>query len=600
MKKWKNDALQLRPSQVAKAYLSSTCLPDAIKRVGEEALVAFRAGNVSLAKEHLEKVTGIEYDCPLTFLEWAQFKALFIKSSECGTDSDRQKTAVDKFKDAEAACRRVNRRMRFYWRFPNRENPVYRVILTRARELIRRVLGEFTPETLDEIFQCASFGPGAALGTRTHLRTSLPFKLGECEATVTEDCLPYALALFELSPNWASLRALGRREDPSAPVVLKVVPGNRVAFVPKDASTMRTIAVEPLINMHFQLGVHNFLLPRLRRVGVDLRRQDVNQTRAREGAEFWETADPLVTLDLAQASDSVSCGLVERLLPTPWVSFLRDIRSPSWTMGSGSGAEHGDYAKWSSMGNGYTFVLESLIFWALARSVSSYTGSRSRPNVYGDDIIVRRNDAALLTEVLGYCGFKLNRSKSFFFGPFRESCGQDWCGRNLVTPVYLRGVDKLVPTDCHRVWNGLRRLGLHSNQVERLIYNAHHRAGIPLLRGKPTRGDGESGAVFTDAGPTRWSKDLQVELSATAVYRPHKVGIPQPWAYAAALFGGGGNATVKARREAGDEKVVPFGPLAIDALIAEELEAFKPSRAALRSRGEWHIAWRPVRCAGGP
>lgn len=597
MKTWKNDELQLRPSQVAKTYLSTTCLPVAIKAIGEDALRAFRAGDVKLAKDILSSVTGLEYECPLSTLEWAQFKGLFIKSADGGSDASRRKQALASFQSAEATCRRVNKRLRYYRQRPDRENPIYRVILTRAREFIRRLLGDFTPDTLAEIFSLSSFGPGAAIGTTTTLRTSLPFKLGECEATVTPACVPYAQLLVKASPNWVSLRALGRR-DADAAMVLKVVPGNRVAFVPKDAGTMRTIAVEPLINMHLQLGVHHYLLPRLAKVGVDLRRQDVNQTRAQEGAEFWKTSNPLVTLDLAQASDSISVALVERLLPSPWLGFLGDLRSPEWVM---EGRTRGDYAKWSSMGNGYTFALESLIFWALARAVVSYTGSRSRPNVYGDDIIVRRNDAALLTEVLGYCGFKLNRDKSFFFGPFRESCGQDWCGTNLVTPVYLRGMTRLAPTDCHRVWNGLRRLGLHSNQVERLIYNAHRRAGVPLLRGRPTRGDDESGAVFTDAGPTRWSKDLQIELSVTATYRPYKVGIPQPWAYAAALFGSHASSSVTRRsKETQSGGEVAFGPLPIEVLLGEELSAFKPSRAALRSRGEWRIAWKPVRCAGGP
>jgi hypothetical protein len=94
------------------------------------------------------------------------------------------------------------------------------------------------------------------------------------------------------------------------------------------------------------------------------------------------------------------------------------------------------YEKFCSMGNGFCFPLQTLLFASVcfaAGMISSQDPYDFR--VYGDDIIVRQDRALLVIELLSELGFRLNRDKSFLFGPFRESCGADWYKGQDVRPV---------------------------------------------------------------------------------------------------------------------------------------------------------------------
>jgi len=58
--------------------------------------------------------------------------------------------------------------------------------------------------------------------------------------------------------------------------------------------------------------------------------------------------------------------------------------------------------------------------------------------VYGDDIIVPTDDAAAVVGHLQKYYCKVNMSKSFWTGKFRESCGMDAFNGVEVTPTYIR------------------------------------------------------------------------------------------------------------------------------------------------------------------
>lgn len=90
------------------------------------------------------------------------------------------------------------------------------------------------------------------------------------------------------------------------------------------------------------------------------------------------------------------------------------------------------------MGNGFCFPLETSIFAAACVAACKQAGAPVDFRVYGDDIIVRQDVALVLNEILKSLGFRLNLSKSFIHGPFRESCGANWHGGQDVTPAYWR------------------------------------------------------------------------------------------------------------------------------------------------------------------
>jgi len=166
--------------------------------------------------------------------------------------------------------------------------------------------------------------------------------------------------------------------------------------------------------------------------------------------------ETFVTLDLASASDSISSELCRLVLPPAWYGYLMDLRSPEGECGG----EVFSYEKISSMGNGFTFALESAIFTAIVYAVEKHLHGRfdqSKVAVYGDDIIVRKSSADLTIRMLNLCGFNLNLEKSFCSGPFRESCGADWFSGTPVRPVFLTSN----PSTVMSLWgddNRLRRI----------------------------------------------------------------------------------------------------------------------------------------------
>jgi len=138
------------------------------------------------------------------------------------------------------------------------------------------------------------------------------------------------------------------------------------------------------------------------------------------------------------ASDTLSLNTVAWLLPEPWFKFLASVRCPFYVGKFGEGK----YAKFSSMGNGATFSLETLIFCACCYAVGSKAFS-----VYGDDIIIESDLAEALIRLLAFIGFSVNTEKSYIGDiSFRESCGKHYCGGIDVTPKYLRdgGLNKQV------------------------------------------------------------------------------------------------------------------------------------------------------------
>jgi hypothetical protein len=95
------------------------------------------------------------------------------------------------------------------------------------------------------------------------------------------------------------------------------------------------------------------------------------------------------------------------------------------------------------MGNGYTFELETLIFLSLALAYAHIHGEEvDRITVYGDDIIVPSTMASGFCGLLQELGFTPNSKKSYWTGPFRESCGKHYFSGYEITPFYVKKYDR--------------------------------------------------------------------------------------------------------------------------------------------------------------
>jgi hypothetical protein len=338
--------------------------------------------------------------------------------------------AIRKFLLAEERCRRYNLKFR---------GNSSRLIaldstLTRMASKIRSVIGESPP--LTKIYSECNFGPGASIGVHGR-STNLARKLLSEKWTCTPSALPFAAAsmiqdhhLFELLLGKTNGFVCMDPDEFRKELYLRTQPVNynKIVTVPKTTLVDRTIAVEPLLNGYLQKGVDVVMRRLLLRIGVDLTDQSRNQRLAKLGST--ELNDPFVTIDLSLASDSISCALVRRLLPPDWYHFLDAIRSPAFILPDGTSRR---YQKFVSMGNGFCFPLETLIF----ASVCLLYCDVADFSVYGDDIVVRQSKAENVLKTLWAIGFRHNPSKTFLRGQFRESCGADWFAGRDVRPLTL-------------------------------------------------------------------------------------------------------------------------------------------------------------------
>jgi hypothetical protein len=291
---------------------------------------------------------------------------------------------------------------------------------------------------------------------------------------------------------------------------LSFVRGNRFATVPKTALIDRSIAVEPSINVYYQLGYGQSLRKRLRSAtGWDLgRAQDIHRQVAKENSVLREFA----TLDLSNASDTVSTQLVRLLLPSRWFRALDSVRSKMTYIPEGYGVTPGwrKLEKFSSMGNGFTFELETIIFAAIATAYLRSCGKEGKIGsdlfVYGDDIILPDDIAPGFESVLRFFGFSLNKEKSYWGPvPFRESCGADYHTGFDVRPYSIKEPYddpwKLLPDI-----NGIRRF---AEKLAAFAGRLDLRAWHPWVDSLPDqlkrcRGPSDLGDAVIHDSPDRW------------------------------------------------------------------------------------------------
>lgn len=393
-----------------------------------------------------KRVDPLQYQNASSFKRDYQAVSYLSKFPDFPTGIDKDAVALGKFLEAESICRQTNRRLKArasgVFSTPDVES-----VLFLAQRKIAHILGRWRPSYLLD----GGFGPGVTSSCRGS-KTGLSEKFSS-ELDATRDALKYLKPLIGCTPLWS--KAIAGVEpfgpDFSALIQPTIVDADRITFVPKNAKTNRTITVAATLNMFFQKAIGDVIRTRLKRCGVDLNSQLRNQTLARDASVTGRYA----TVDLSSASDTVSRELVWDLLPYDWSRVMDDVRHKRGRLPDGQTIS---YEKWSAMGNGYTFELESLIFYALAVGASQYVGVEvENIGVYGDDIIIPVEAYELFVRVLDYTGFVTNKDKTYSSGYFRESCGADWFFGCNVRPIFLK--ERIIDVGSTiRAANALRRI----------------------------------------------------------------------------------------------------------------------------------------------
>lgn len=374
---------------------------------------------------------------------------------------DLHEEAVKSFFESEAQCFRTNERLVPY--LEGFTHPLYDERIGRVVRLTRKKLDSILGRPDKTI--PGRFGPGATFADRG-ARTTVAHKMMS-NPTMTASALPFMFDWVDTA--WARACAADSES------VLDVVRGNRFTSVPKDSTKNRGICIEPGVNIYYQLGIGDMLKRRLRRHGIELATEELKslpdglsgvlkratsldgQERHRRKARAASLSGDFATIDLSSASDTVCINLVKLLLPARWYEILSDLRSP-YTLLNGKWVR---LEKFSSMGNGYTFELETLVFlsliWGLVAAMGRELVLGEDLLVYGDDIIVPSEYAGEVLAMLRFFGFTPNEKKTFLSGHFRESCGGDFFSGANVRPFYLEKIPN-DPQSLIAYANGLSRL----------------------------------------------------------------------------------------------------------------------------------------------
>ncbi len=256
-------------------------------------------------------------------------------------------------------------------------------------------------------------------------------------------------------------------------------PPVRVVSVPKTMKGPRVIAIEPMHMQYVQQGLFALMTrtltkPAHRRLNSVMGWTDQvpNRMLSRDWGRY-------ATIDLSEASDRVSLLLVETLFEK--YPLLRDAILASRSQRAElPGGKVITLNKFASMGSAMCFPVESMVFTACAVASRVWSDEsmihRWSPlhlsndaslevpfRIFGDDMVVPIDWTPNLLGILSLFGLKVNASKSFWTGKFRESCGADWYDGHDVSVVKIRSTINLDRQDVNSI---VRGISLHNRFFE--------------------------------------------------------------------------------------------------------------------------------------
>lgn len=231
------------------------------------------------------------------------------------------------------------------------------------------------------------------------------------------------------------------------------VPSKLIA-VPKTQKSPRLIASEPSQNQWIQQLLMQQLMAAVERTClsncISFRDQSGNQEAALRGS----IDGSLTTVDLSSASDRLTCWTVERAARAN-ISLLDRLHAcrTKWVRNKVESTVFDvlKLKKFSTMGSAVIFPMQSIIYAciAIASVLESDKRFTTMPDggieeatrlirVFGDDIVIPTDAYSVLEGYMVALGLKINHSKTFSRGNFRESCGVDAFRGVDVTPTYLK------------------------------------------------------------------------------------------------------------------------------------------------------------------
>jgi len=326
------------------------------------------------------------------------------------SDQELEELAIAKFLETQDRLRTINL---------DSLSAIDQRILELARSYVAYILGPYDDE---EHRRLCRFGRKASVGIPTRKaclaeRWQVPLTGSEgqiswFDSEMSQDC--------EVQKYWA--KQFGKLPLTERSPYLET-DFLTLTLVPKTFKSLRCIMPNTTIGSYMSFGLGEMIRKRLRRKGYDI---STLQVRHRYLAQLASSHTLWTTADLSSASDSITDALVKRLFPTDWYNILNQSRIGKVRLPDGSYTESLTFC---TMGVGYTFPLQTLVFLSLLKAIQAvYYDRRDKRviSVYGDDLIYASRMHSYVAAHFQRFGFVINLDKTFHEGHFRESCGGDY------------------------------------------------------------------------------------------------------------------------------------------------------------------------------
>ena len=378
-------------------------------------------------------VNPVDFLHPREYFVAAQAVAFLKKAKFLPTNREEvEARTLQKWWECERTCFRTNRRLSplcdGFTAGNQRLDDYVRRCQVKMKSLLGRCPGveDLTPR----------FGPGSTVSDRSTMST-VPDKLSS-QVTLTWSAVPLLTAFGRSA--WGR----GSRKDD-----LIEVRGGIFFTVDKTAAIRRSCEKQPAFNVAFQLPIGKWMRGRLSRVGIDL---DYGEVTHKALAKQASLDGRSATIDLTSASDCSAESAVRLMLPHDWFELLDRART-RFTQVNGKWVLT---EKFSAMGNGFSFELETAMFLVAICALDDSLEPGKNVFVYGDDIIVPSEWSHAVLGALSWWGYLPNKEKTFTSGEFRESCGGDFFRGVDVRPYYWKE-NISEPARLISLANGLRR-----------------------------------------------------------------------------------------------------------------------------------------------
>lgn len=407
-------------------------------------------------------------------------------------------------------------------------------VLQRVADRISSSLGDFHNESIREL---PKHGPGRVSNQKAGVSK---YQFNEWSAKV-EAIFPYDLyARTDFGYGIDRKRDRVRTLDAESP--------SKLIAVPKTMAGPRLIASEPNQHQWLQGLVANQIHQRYKNTDLSNCISFDDQTHNGRMALVASMTGSHATVDLKSASDCLSCWTVERLFRANPTLLQRIAATRTRRISNCIDSTIFNQMvlkKCFTQGNALTFPVQSIAYAmvAIASVIISDKGkvttkavsdASKRVRIFGDDIVIPTESLVVLEKILSALQLRVNYSKTFSKGKFRESCGVDAYDGVDVTPVYVKTVS-LRPRHEQAMSaldsvNNLFKAGMW-NTSEWLSSTIRHLTMPVVHVSDSTPGfSAFSGRSYAHL-KVRWNSDLQRREFRTCMLVPNSEDEDQPGTY---------------------------------------------------------------------